>query len=577
MSEVRVNPAVLRATGSTLGTITPSASAPVAPASVHPVSVAASEQLNALGANLSQLMAHAQLLALRAAATYTSVASHYEQTDARASHGVARAKAALYTAQGHNVPAPAEPAAVVPPPPVPPHPPEPVLLPHPPAPTAVPEMVDVAAASLHSGDQGASITTMAQTWRTQATTIDSYASTVNNAITNIQAEWSGDASTAAIGRLVPFAAWFKTAAQTHRDAATYADQVVSAHQQVIAEHPTPTQIQTLRRNYANAVAAGNQPEAANYQKQLSDAQTKSSTVMTSYATNATVPEAVVPPAPSPVNPNPGPKPQEKPKPQPDDSKRRPDEDPSKKPGDDTAGSPRPDPNGSGPHDKEKDPRTAPSIKSMDTSASDLSDPPPKPDEAAVTDPAAQSDPLADGSPQAMPAMMPLMQGLTQGLGQAAQMPSSGGQGMPQMPQMPSMPQTPTPPMTPPMTPPTDPPVEPAAFEPMGGGPGGGAPGGGGGGGAPTPAATPGLPSTAAPLTSAPSAVPTGPAPSASAIGAGMPMGMMPHAGNRGNGSDKQRDNDLNPDEPVYVEERPNTSAFLGGKIGQEPPPEAKED
>ncbi|OWL99224.1 hypothetical protein B7435_22975 [Mycolicibacterium peregrinum] len=577
MSEVRVNPAVLRATGSTLGTITPSASAPVAPASVHPVSVAASEQLNALGANLSQLMAHAQLLALRAAATYASVASHYEQTDARASHGVARAKAALYTAQGRNVPAPAEPAAVVPPPPVPPHPPEPVLLPHPPAPTAVPEMVDVAAASLHSGDQGASITTMAQTWRTQATTIDSYASTVDNAITNIRAEWSGDASTAAIGRLVPFAAWFKTAAQTHRDAATYADQVVSAHQQVIAEHPTPTQIQTLRRNYANAVAAGNQPEAANYQKQLSDAQTKSSTVMTSYATNATVPEAVVPPAPSPVNPTPGPKPQEKPKPQPDDSKRRPDEDPSKKPGDDTAGSPRPDPNGSGPHDKEKDPRTSPSIKSMDTSASDLSDPPPKPEETAVTDPAAQSDPLADGSPQAMPAMMPLMQGLTQGLGQAAQMPSSGGQGMPQMPQMPSMPQTPTPPMTPPMTPPTDPAVEPAAFEPMGGGPGGGAPGGGGGGAAPTPAATPGLPSTAAPLTSAPSAVPTGPAPSASAIGAGMPMGMMPHAGNRGNGSDKQRDNDLNPDEPVYVEERPNTSAFLGGKIGQEPPPEAKED
>ncbi|OHU90514.1 hypothetical protein BKN37_25575 [Mycobacterium talmoniae] len=51
----------------------------------------------------------------------------------------------------------------------------------------------------------------------------------------------------------------------------------------------------------------------------------------------------------------------------------------------------------------------------------------------------------------------------------------------------------------------------------------------------------------------------------------MPMGMMPHGS--GNSSPKDRDAGLAPDEPIYVEDRPHSAAYIDGAIGPPPPPE----
>ncbi|MEX7469129.1 PPE domain-containing protein [Mycobacterium adipatum] len=574
MREVRVNPAALRGTAATLAEVkAPSAPTAATPASSHPVSAAAAAQINAVQANIAQLMNHAGLLAQRAAATYESVASRYDAIDAEGLHRIAKAQAAYFTAQGRPTPAPPEPAAAAPAPPVPPHPPEPVCLPHPPDPIAAPQVVDAAASQLSAGDNGASLRALATSWRTQATVLDGYHTAISEAANTTSSQWSGDAATSAIGRLRPFAAWFKDAADSCRDAANHAERVASAHEQAVSEHPTPQYLQEIRTNYSDAVARNNAAEAEQYRQALVDAQTKSTQVVASYAQNAAVPLAVVPPVPSPVNPSPAP-PKTRPKPPVEEPKQGPGDPKKKTEPEGTGGSPRPDSAGAG-----SDDTVAKKIDGSATAESPETIPPP-PDDLDLSGPEADDAAALDDSglqPAAAPPIMPLIQGLTQGLGQAAQ--GGQGQGMPQMPQvpqMPTMPQTPTPPMTPPMTPPTDAPIEPASFDPMSGGGSGG--GGGGGGGGPAPAATsPGLPATAVPLNNAPTGPSAGSPPSASAIGAGMPMGMMPPGAGRGGESDKNREGDLNPDEAIYVEDRPNTSAFLGGRIGPEPPPEAKEE
>ena len=107
MREVRVNPAALRGTAATLAEVqAPSAPTAATPASSHPVSAAAAAQINAVQANIAQLMNHAGLLAQRAAATYESVATRYDAIDTEGRHRIAKAQAAYFTAQGRQNPLP---------------------------------------------------------------------------------------------------------------------------------------------------------------------------------------------------------------------------------------------------------------------------------------------------------------------------------------------------------------------------------------------------------------------------------------------------------------------------------------
>lgn len=582
MKEIRVNPAALRGTAAALAQVKP-VTAPTAAtaASAHPVSQSAAAQINAVQTNITQLMTHAQLLAERAAATYESVAARYDAVDIAGRHSVAVAQARYFTALGRQTSAPPEPAAAPPAPPVPPHPPELAALPHPPDPIAVPQVVDTAATQLSTGDNGASLRALAAEWRTNAATLDGYHTELTQAANTVSNQWSGEAATSALNRLRPFATWFKDAASACRDYADHADRVADAHARAVDEHPTPQYLQQIRTNYSTAVAQNRAAEAEKYRQLLVDAQDRSTQVVQGYAQQAAVPAALVPTVPSPVNPSPAPSPSPRQTPEKEPDAKDGPHDPQKKTAPEgTGGSPRPDPAGSG-----SDEVTARKIDGGATAESQDTIPAaaPTPADELAGAPEADSAPAAldeqQLEPPAAPPVMPLIQGLTQGLGQAGQSAQQGGQGMPQMPQMPQMPTTPpmTPPMTPPPTTPTESPIEPAAFDPMGGGGGGGAGTGGGGGGATPAASAPGLPATAVPLTNNTPAAPasSGP-PSAAAVGAGMPMGMMPPGGGRGGESGKNREGDLNPDEAVYVEDRAHTAAFLGGRIGPEPPPEAKE-
>lgn len=560
--ELRVNPAALHSVAVALGQLTVTPATPAVPASAHPVSIVAAEQLNTLNTNLTMLVGYAKLLAARAAAAYTGSAAQYVNTDSAQSHAVARAKAALNKSLGR-------PAVDVPPMPVPtevpvvpPHPPEPVLLPHPPDPVAAPQPADLSAAQLHTGDQGSSITALAATWRTTAAALEGYHQTLTSAANGLRSGWSGAAAEAALGRLVPFADWFSQAAKAHTEAAKAADQVVSAHTRTVADHPTPTQLTTLKKNLADAVAQGDVPGAEGYRQQLVQAQNHSTVVTTGYATNAAVPLGAVNPPPAPVNPG-----QNQP-PQPGKPGQGA---PQAGPGDTPDGPKKPKkPLGKGPDSPETDPDGP--LQQVNNLTDPKSLPPGPQQNLPDGQPnTPEPDPLTDGTgAPAAPSMMPMMAPLMQGLGQAAQGGMPGGQGMPQMPQIPQMPMSPP---TPPSAPTTPPPMPDSPLDPAGLG-GGGAGGGGGGGGAePAAAPPPGLTATA-PVSAPPSPPPaSGPGGS---VGAGMPMGMMPHGGGKQGGGDKSREEQLAPDEPVYVEERAHTEAFLGGSIGPEPPPEAKE-
>jgi hypothetical protein len=570
MSELRVNPAALQATSAALAGI---AVAPptwaVAPASAHPVSVAAAEQLNAVATNLASVMRYAQLLAARAAAAYAGAAADYHNTDAVQSHAVASARAALHTALGRPTAQPLPPGPPLVAPPVPPHPPAPALIPHPPDPLPTPQPADTAAAQLQAGDHGGSITALATVWRTAATTIDDYHQAVTAAADNMKTQWSGDAAAAAIDRLTPYATWFAGAAAAHRSAAAAADRVVAAHNRAVAEHPTVAQLATLKQQLVNATAraqTGNLAavaEVERYRQQLIDAQTQSTAVTASYAGAAAVPTATIVAPPSPINPGAHTPAQQPGKPGNDA--------PQPRPGDTPDGStPGKPPQGDG---ALADTLNSDGAKKLtDQTQPATTPPPPAPaDPLESRAPAPVDEPLADPAAEAapaMPAVMPMMAPLTQGLAQAAQpaaqMPA--GQGLPSMPQMPT---PPTSPMTP--TPP-ELPVDPAGLG-SGGAPVGGG-GGGAGGGLPAAAPPTGL-NAAAPVSSTPPPLAASAAGPAGSIGAGMPMGMMPHGGGK-QGSEKPRPTDLTPDEPVYVEDRPNTEAFIDGTLGPQPPPEIKE-
>jgi hypothetical protein len=436
----------------------------------------------------------------------------------------------------------------------------------------IPQPADTAASQLATGDQGASITALAAAWRTAASTIDGYHQTITTAADNLKTQWSGDAADAALDRLTPYASWFSDAAAAHRAAALAADQVLAAHNRALTEHPTVEQLTALKQQLANATAraqTGNPAaaaEAEGYRQQLIEAQTRSATVTASYASAAAVPAATIVAPPSPVNPGahapaqpPGKPGNEVPQPRPGDTADGPTLE--KPPKDDGSLAKTLDGDGA---KKLTDQTQMPSTPSPLAPA----DPPPK-----GPTPTSLDEPLADPAkapamPAVMPMMAPLMQGLSQAAQSAPQMPS--GQSMPSMPQMPTTPpQMPTPPSSP-MTP-TSPesPINPAALG-SGGAPAGG---GGGSGGIPAAAAPTGL-NAAAPVSSTPPP-PAAPAGPAAGIGAGMPMGMMPHGAGK-QGSEKQRPTDLAPDEPVYIEDRPHTEALIGGNIGPEPPPEIKE-
>lgn len=581
MGDVRVNPAALRATSAALAQSAPVPALPsaITPASQHPVSVAAATQITAVAATLAQTMNYAHLLSARAAAAYEATAADYERTDANCQHNVSVAFAAVRNLSGTATAQPAPTPPDIPDVVIPPHPPEPVPIPHPVAPTALPQPAETAAAQLHAGDHGAALTAQATTWRTQATTIDGYGQTLNAALEQVRGQWQGDGATSAINRLTPFVQWFSDAAAAHRTAAEHADRVVTAHQRALSAHPTPQYLQDLRTSFANAVARVGTGDLAavrdaeEYRQKIQDAQTQSMSVTSSYADAATVPAALVTPPPSPVNPAPPapPKPAIDSKPGQGEPKPQPERTPRGKSPD------KPDAGSDGKKIEMMDPGKVHDAESVGLPQDPATPPDVKP-AGDTTQPLAASDnPLDEAQmPPVTGLMGPLMQGLGQGT-QAAQAAPGGGQGVPQMPQMPTPPMTPpqTPQApTPPMTPPTDTPFESAGFDPMAGGGPSGAGGGGGGGGVPA-AAAPTAPLNAAPVTSGTAPVNAGgPAP-AGGIGAGMPMGMMPHGGGKG-GSDKQRDAELAPDEPVYIEDRPHTEAFIGRPPTPQPPAQTKE-
>ena len=565
---MRVNPAALHATAATLATITAKAAPPAIPPSNNPVSAAATAQFNTHAATVAAMISHAAALASRAAATYTATAHEYTASDANYSAAVANALNAITDINEGTTTPPviAEPAPTVA---IPAQPLPPPTFPHPPNPTITPAPAEVVAASLHTGDQGASMGSAAQTWRAVAATLTAHHHSLRSAASDLEANWHGESSALALGRLRPFAAWFAEAATAASAVAANADRIVAAHHQAVTAHPTEQTVISLRHGFAAAcaqAAAGNPSAAAvaaDYRKQLATTQTTSTQVMTSYATHASVPESLIPAPPSPVTPGPGAGDTNEPgrgKSLHDDHAK------SKAPGDtDTSPdarhtkTPDSEPNPADGHEPDTDP-TAP----------DLSVPVRPPD-----------TPLSDEVPTPM-AVMPMIAGLGQPIGQAAQTPAAA-MSPPQVPQAPQVPQMPTSPQTPstpsPASPAGDPP--PTAIPPI-------SPASTDGPVTPTPATSGGglSPSgpttgTAAPQTPLPAptktltaatGAPTGPS---TGVAAGMPMGAMPPRG-QGSDNEKERDPALAADEPIYTEDRPHTKAFIDGTIGPPPPHEIKE-
>ncbi|WP_131823735.1 PPE domain-containing protein, partial [Mycobacterium talmoniae] len=289
---------------------------------------------------------------------------------------------------------------------------------------------EVHATALRTGDQGASLTQMAATWRTIAAGCRSQRLSLDAAAAHLQAHWEGDSSDKALSRLRGFAKWFDDAATAADAVAGHADNVRNAHAQALANHPTPETVMTLRSNYANAsaaAAAGNPAaasQALNYRRQLTETQNNSNTVVRSYALSSTVPAAMPTPPPSPTNPEPQ----------------------SKTPGGD-----QPHDGPSRPHDNDQPPP-----KHTDADNSDGAANPLQPKSAAKLTPPQASDlppastppiddpapaPLLDDAPM-MPSPMPMITSLGQGMGGAASPISQTPQSMPQMPQMPTSPPTP---------------------------------------------------------------------------------------------------------------------------------------
>lgn len=585
---LRVNPAVLHSTAATLQTVNVAAPPPPATAaSTHPVSVAAVAQFNTHAANVAGLISHAVALAQRAAATYTLSAHDFAQTDAQRGVEITNALNALTDAMTSTSTAPITDDADTGAPSItiPPHPSEPVALPHPPDPEATPEIAEVSAAALEGGDQAASLQTAATTWRAQAVAIEGYHTALDQAVNSLSQGWEGPAADKALARLRPFAAWFSQAATLTDGVADHAERLVTAHNQVITDHPTAQYVTTLRANYQTAMTAAASGDtsagvkAAGYRRDLEDAQTRSNDAIQAYATSSRVPaaEAAVPP--SPVTPTPGGVPGENPK------EGRGKSDPHQKENGEAPGDKPHEGHGEGTPDKDKpnagtseskDPPQRTTPKTGTTTAEPLGTPTADHTDASAATEGSPELPL-DGStsPFAGISALPM---------QAAQMAPQPPQ-MPQTPQIPQMPMTPqTPPLSNPAgggTPPS-PGVSPASsggggvppISPLGGGSGPAM--GGGGGGVPSLSGPSG---PAAPAAALPASTPTpssGPAGPMTGIHAGMPMGGMPMGGGANSGKDKDRDSDIAPDEPVYVEERPHTTAFINGTIGPPPPGDAGE-
>ncbi|WP_255802017.1 PPE domain-containing protein [Mycobacteroides abscessus] len=571
---MRVDPAALRATSQVFAAIAPLPASPAGPASTHPVAVAAAAQLNAHAANVLATFKHAAALAERASATYALTASDYEVADAAKVVAIANfyneAADKLSGVTTPRIPAPEAPPAIA----VPPHPADPTPVPHPPDPQAAPSLVEAAAAALESGDQGASLATMAETWRGIAAAARAHGEALDTAAAGLERTWDGITSVSALARLKPFAQWFSTdAADAALAVAAHAERLSSAQSDALSEHPTAQYVASLRQNYAKAYAAAEAGNAAaakqatEYHQLLTDAQAKSTSVVQAYATHAAVPAARPPVPPSPVTPAPS-----------DSRGAKPDEGRGDSHHDELK-----KPKASG--DKDSDHET---LHEVQTKSADQTPATGHTPAAEVNNPAAVKPPKAPDAPavddmSAPP--MPMVGNLGQGLGQAGQL----GQGMspPQMPQAPSMPQVPQTPPMPPMSPPSapsggqgggTPPVSPAStggpvppISPIGSAGGGAGPAGGGAGG-PTPLT--GLaPATA--LTTGTSSTPGGPAGPSTGVSAGMPMGMMPH-GQGGSGKEKERDADLAPDQPLYVEDRLHSPAF-DGTIGSPPPSDHQEE
>lgn len=576
MAALRVDPAALHSTAAALQTVT--ADAPPAPAiaaSVHPVSVASSAQFNAHAANVAAVLGHAAALAERAAATYTASALEYAQTDENRGVSIANALNAAADAMTSSVTAPVAPVAVGAPPPIPPHPPQPQTIPHPPDPMADPELAEIAAAALGGGDQGASLHAAATAWRARAAAVARYQSTLEQAASSLSQGFEGPAADAALARLRPFAAWFAEAATLTNGVADHAERLASAHDRVIADHPTVEQVSTLRQNYQSALSAaatGNAAaarQAVDYKSQLDEAQTRSTDAIQAYATHSRVPAALPPVPPSPVTPGMG-----------DVSGDRPEKGRGKA---EPREKDKPKAGGDADFDKEPlhafkpKPGTAAAEQGHTSDAEKIQQPPAS---SPVRSPDAAA-PLsaADANPAAALGAFPQ---------QAAQM--AQGMSPPQAPQAPQVPQMPSAPQVPQM------PSAPQGGSPSGGGlpqstpmsPSGGVPsipalgggagpaGGGGGGGGPSLSSPLGAATPAAALPASTPQIASGSAGPSTGINAGMPMGPMAPPGGANSGKEKERNPDLAEEEAIYIEDRPHTTAFINGTIGPPPPAEDKE-
>ncbi|MDO3331373.1 PPE domain-containing protein [Mycobacteroides abscessus] len=572
---LQVDPAALHSTAAALQTVT--AGTPPAPAiaaSAHPVSIASSAQFNAHAANVSAVLEHAAALAQRAAATYTVSALEFAQSDDRGGVLIANALNAATDAMTSTVTAPIAPAAAAPLPAIPPHPPQPQSIPHPPDPMADPELAEIAAAALRGGDQGASLHAAATTWRARASAVAAYQSTLEQAASRLSQGFTGPAADAALARLRPFAAWFAQAASLTNGVADHAERLAAAHDRVVTDHPTVEQVSTLRQNYQTALSAaatGNAAaaqQAVSYKQQLEEAQNRSTDAIQTYATHSRVPAALPPIPPSPITPGEGDVSGDKPE------KGRGKATPREK------GKPKT----GGDADFDKEPLHAFKPKPGTTAAEQghaadsekINQPPAA---SPLRSPDAAAPLSADTNPAATLGSFPQ---------QAAQM----AQGMsppqapqaPQVPQMPSAPQVPQMPSTPQGSSPTggglpqSTPMSPSGNVPpiaaLGGG--AGPAGGGGGGGGPSLSSPLGAATPAAALPASTPGASTGSSGPSTGINAGMPMGGMAPPGGSNSGKEKERNADLAPEEAIYIEDRPHTTAFINGTIGPPPPAEDKE-
>jgi hypothetical protein len=234
-----------------------------------PLATAAAEALNAHADTMREYLVSGEQEQKRLAQALGHAATAYEQADQEG-------KDALDN--GKPMPAPTMPAAVT----------LPKITPqvHSPKTGFVDEYgggVEQAARDIAAPDQGASLNNFDGAWRAHANALSEHADALQPC-----AHWEGDAAEGAKTTVAKHKEWLWAMSQCAANLSAQAEDVVAAHREAAADHPTVEEVARLKKAYIWAAQNGDEQTAMQAMQGLEKLQRKSEHVLSRYASKAHV-------------------------------------------------------------------------------------------------------------------------------------------------------------------------------------------------------------------------------------------------------------------------------------------------